>query len=140
MPAGHHPAHFRRQGGRRPLEAHVFTFTFYRPDERRTGRFGAVVVRGRMGQNGAIPTSYERARCLGSAAFCVDIRTCPSRLLPEHTPHLDRICAEQTGFPRLLDLLVAVAGYRPSIRLDLMGRDRAVLACAYDRAQARRPD
>ncbi len=93
-----------------------------------------------MGANGAIPTAYERATALGAEPYCVNIQTCPSRSLPEHTPHLDRICAEQTGFARFLDLLVAVGGYRLSIRLDLMGRDGAVLARAYDRAQARRGD
>ena len=138
-----HPLRSRRHRGRssgrrsHPLEAHVFTFRFYGPDDRRTGQLGAVIVRGRMGTNGAIPTAYERAAALGPGPFCIDIRTCPSRSLPEHTPHLDRICAERTAFPRFLDLLVAVAGYRPSIRLDLMGRDGAVLARAYDRAQAR---
>ncbi len=54
--------------------------------------------------------------------------------------HLDRICALHTGFRCFVDLLVAVAGYRPSIRLDLLGRDGAVLARAYDRAQERLGD
>ena len=128
--------------GRRshPLEAHVFTFVFYGPDDRRTGQLAVVVVRGRMGANGAIPTAYERAAALGPGPYCVNIQTCPSRSLPEHSPRLDRICAEQTAFAGFLDLLIAVAGYRPSIRLDLMGRDGAVLAHAYDRAQARRGD
>ena len=90
-----------------------------------------------MGASGAIPTTYER--CRGRArSYCVKIPTCASRSLPEHSPRLDRICAEHTAFPRFEDLHVAVAGYRPSIRLDLIGRDGAVLAHAYDRAQARR--
>ena len=93
-----------------------------------------------MGANGAIPTAYERAAGLGANPYCVNIQTYPSRSLPEHSPRLDRICAEHTAFPRFLDLLVAVAGYRPSIRLDLMGRDGAVLVRAYDRAQGRRGD
>lgn len=132
----------RQNGGRlsHPLEAHVFTFRFYGADDRRTGQLGAVVVRGRIGANGAIPTAYERAATLGPNPFCVDIRSCPSRALPEQAPKLDRICAEHTAFPRFLNLLVAVAGYRPSIRLDLMGQDGVVLARAYDRAQARRGD
>ena len=118
----------------------MFTFVFHGSDDRRIGQFAAVIVRGRMGANGAIPTAYERAAALGPGSYCVNIQTCPSRSLPEHSPRLDRICAEQTALPRFLDLLTAVAGYRPSIRLDLMGRDGAVLARAYDRAQARRGD
>ena len=123
-----------------PMEAHVVTFTFYGPDDRRTGRLATVVVRGKMGHTGAIPTAYEKARMVAPGPFCVDIRTHPSRRLPERTPHLDRICAEHTGFRSFLDLLVATAGYRPSIRLDLMGRDGVVLAHAYDRIQARLGD
>ncbi len=140
------PGHRRaRQRARCPtrhhsLEAHVFTFAFFGPDDRRTGQLATVVVRGKMGHTGAIPTAYEKAGTVASGPFCVDIRTYPSRRLPERTPHLDRICAERTGFRCFLDLLVAVGGYRPSIRLDLMGRDGAVLATAYDRVQARLGD
>ena len=123
-----------------PMEAHVFTFAFSGPDDRRTGRLAAVVVRGKMGQIGAIPGAYDKASTIAPGPFCIDIRTYPSRLLPERTPHLDRICVEHTGFRCFLDLLIAVAGYRPSIRLDLMGRDGAVLAAAYDRMQARLGD
>ncbi len=123
-----------------PMEAHIFTFAFFGPDDRRTGRLATVVVRGKMGHTGAIPTAYEKARMVAPGPFCVDIRTHPSRRLPERTPHLDRICAEHTGFRCFLDLLIAAAGYRPSIRLDLMGRDGVVLAHAYDRIQARLGD
>ena len=123
-----------------PMEAHVFTFAFYGPDDRRTGRLATVVVRGKMGHTGAIPTAYEKARAIASGPFCIDIRTHQSRQLPERTPHLDRICAKHTGFRCFLDLLVAAAGYRPSIRLDLMGRDGAVLGRAYDHAQQRLGD
>ena len=130
----------RRRMRAHPMEAHVFTFGFFGPDDRRTSQLGAVVVRGKMGQTGAIPAAYEKARAIAPGPFCIDIRTYPSRALPERTPHLDRICAEHTGFRCFLDLLVAVAGYRPSIRLDLMGRDGAVLAAAYDRVQARLGD
>ena len=142
MSTGHRRA---RQRGRCPkrhhsMEAHVFTFAFFGPDDRRTGQLTTVVVRGKMGHTGAIPTAYEKAGTVAPGPFCVDIRTYPSRLLPERTPHLDRICAEHTGFRCFLDLLVAVAGYRPSIRLDLMGRDGAVLASAYDRVQAQLGD
>ena len=123
-----------------PMEAHVFTFTLYGPDDRRTGRLATVVVRGKMGHTDAIPAAYEKARMVASGPFCVDIRTHPSRRLPERTPYLDRMCAEHTGFRCFLDLLVAAADYRPSIRLDLMGPDGMVLAKAYDRAQARLGD
>lgn len=36
----------------------------------------------------------------------------------------------------MLALLTAAAGYRPTIRLDLLGRDGLALALAYDRQQA----
>ena len=130
----------RRHMRAHPMEAHVFTFAFFEADDRCTGRLAAVVVRGKMGQTGAIPTAYEKARAVAPGPFCVDIRTFPSRALPERTPHLDRLCAQHTGFRCFLDLLVAVAGYRPSIRLDLLGHDGAVLARAYDRAQERLGD
>ena len=120
-----------------PMEAHVFTFAFYGPDDRRTSRFATVVVRGKMGHTAATPSAYEKAAAIAAGPFCTDIRTYPSRQLPERSPQLDRICAEHTGFRCFLDLLVATAGYRPSIRLDLMGRDGVVLAHAYNRIQAR---
>ena len=122
------------------MEAHVFTFGFFDADDRRTGRLAAVVVRGKMGQTGAIPAAYDKARTIAPGPYCIDIRTYPSRLLPQSTPHLDRICARHTNFRCFLELLVAVAGYIPSIRLDLLGRDGAVLARAYDRAQERLGD
>ena len=130
----------RRQMRAHPMEAHVFTFRFYGPDDRRTDRLAAVVVRGKMGQTGAIPAAYEKARTVAPGPFCIDIQTYPSRVLPERTEQLDRLCAQHTGFRCFLDLLVAVAGYRPSIRLDVMGRDGVVLARAYDRAQERLGD
>jgi hypothetical protein len=64
----------------------------------------------------------------------VDIRTVPA---PRATPLLDVLCRAHTAFPSFLALLTAPAGYRPSIRLDLTGRDGLQLARAYDRAQAR---
>lgn len=127
----------RRRMRAHPMEAHVFTFKFYGPDDQRTGRLATVVIRGKMGQTGAIPAAYEEAEAIAPGPFCMNIRTYPSRLLPERSPSLDRICARHTGFRCFLDLLVAVAGYRPSIRLDLIGRDGVVLARAYDRAQER---
>ena len=130
----------RRRSRAHPMEAHVFTFRFYGPDDRRTGQLATVVVRGKMGQTGAIAAAYTKAHAIAASPFCIDIQSCPSRHLPERSPHLDRICSEQTGFGSFLDLLIAVAGYRPSIRLDLMGRDGAELARAYDRVQTRRGD
>ena len=135
--AWQHAAHAGRHARAHPMEAHVFTFGFFGGTDRRTGRLAAVVVRGKMGQTGAIPAAYQKARAVAPGPYCIDIRTYPSRVLPERTMHLDRICALRTGFRCFLDLLVAVAGYRPSIRLDLLGRDGAVLAQAYDRAQER---
>ncbi len=145
MSTGHRRAWQRAARARRrmrahPMEAHVFTFVFFGPDDRRTGRLGAVVVRGKMGQTGAIPAAYDKARAIAAGPFCIDIRTHPSRALPERTPHLDRICVAHTGFRCFVDLLIAVAGYCPSIRLDVMGRDGVVLAAAYDRVQARLGD
>ena len=145
MSTGHKRAWQRAVRARRrmrahPMEAHVFTFTFYGLDDRRTGRLASVVVRGKMGQTGAIATAYEKARIVAAGPFCIDIRTYPSRLLPESTPHLDQICRAHTGFETFLDLLVAAGGYRPSIRLDLMGREGVSLARAYDRVQARLGD
>ena len=93
-----------------------------------------------MGQTHAIPAAYEKAEAIAAAPFCIDIRTYPSRALSKRAPHLDRICVEHTGFRCFLDLLIAVAGYRPSIRLDVMGREGAVLAAAYDKVQARLGD
>ncbi len=101
-----------------PMEAHVFTFGFFDQDDRRTKQLAAVVVRGKMGQTGAIPAAYDKAGAIAAGPFCIDIRTYPSRALPERTPHLDRVCVQHTGFRCFLDLVVAVGGYRPSIRLD----------------------
>jgi len=93
-----------------------------------------VLVRGKMGQVAAIGLAGEQARTLGyGEAFCTDIYTVPA---PRPTPGLDRLCRQHTAFPTFLALLTAAAAYRPSIRLDLLGRDGAVLAGAYDRQQA----
>lgn len=64
----------------------------------------------------------------------MDIRTVPA---PRATPVLDAICRRHTGFASFLDLLTAPAGYRPSLRLDLIGREGAMPARAYDQVQAR---
>lgn len=53
---------------------------------------------------------------------------------------LNALCRRLTAFRSFRALLTAEADYRPSIRLDLFGRDGAVLAKAYNRAQADRGD
>ncbi len=115
-----------------PVQLHVFSFDF--PESRGFRHVATVLVRGKMGQVAAICRAGEQARALGhGAAFCTDIHTVPA---PRPTPALDRLCRQHTAFPTFLALLTAAAGYRPSIRLDLLGRDGAVLARAYDRQQA----
>ncbi len=122
----------RRAERLRPVQLHVFSFDF--PETRSFRRAATVLVRGKMGQVAAIGPAGEQARTLGyGAAFCTDIHTVPA---PRPTPALDRLCRQHTAFPTFLALLTAAAAYRPSIRLDLLGRDGAVLAGAYDRQQA----
>ena len=116
----------------RPVQLHVFSFDLPGPEGFR--RAATVLVRGKMGQVAAIGPAGEQARALGhGAAFCTDIHTVPA---PRPTPALDRLCRRHTAFPSFLALLTAAAGYRPSIRLELRGRDGVVLARAYDRQQA----
>ena len=125
-------AQARRAKRLRPVQLHVFSFDF--PGTRGFRRAANVLVRGKMGQVAVIGPAGEQARALGhGAAFCTDIHTVPA---PRPTPALDRLCHRHTAFPSFLALLTAAAGYRPSIRLDLLGRDGAVLARAYDRQQA----
>ncbi len=125
----------RRAQRRRPVELHIFSFAF--SEVRGFRREANVLVRGRMGQNAAIGPAYDRAGLLGHGApFCTNIRTVP---VPRATPALDALCARCTSFSTFIALLTAPAGYRPSLRLDLLdllGRDGAALARAYDRAQA----
>jgi len=122
----------RRTERRRPIELHIFSFTF--SEVRGFRREASVLVHGKMGQNAAIGPAYDRAGLLGHGApFCTDIRTVPA---PRATPTLDALCARCTSFSTFIVLLTAPAGYRPSLRLDLLGRDGAALARAYDRAQA----
>lgn len=122
----------RRPARRWPDQLHVFEFRL--APEGLHPRFTTVLVRGRMGQNGAIGPAYEQARLRGREPVCTQIRTVPP---PRPTPVLDAICRAHTACPSFLVLLTATAGYRPTIRLDLMGRDGLVLARAYDRWQAR---
>ena len=88
----------------------------------------------RWGRSAALGPAYAQAGALGHGTpFCTDIRTVPA---PRPTPALDRLARRCTAFPSFVALLTAPAGYRPSIRLDRLGRDGAVLARAYDRTQA----
>ena len=122
----------RRPVRRSPAELHVLTFRIMAGGARPL--YATVLVRGRMGQNAAIGPAYDQARLRGGEAFCTDIRTVPS---PRQIPALDAFCRRWTGFTSFVALLTATAGYRPSIRLDLNGREGVVLARAYDRQQAR---
>lgn len=121
-----------RRAERRPVELHIFSFAF--SEVRGFRREASVLVRGTMGQNAAIGPAYHQAGLLGHGApFCTNIRTVPA---PRPTPALDALCARCTSFSTFIVLLTAPAGYRPSLRLDLLGRDGAALARSYDRTQA----
>ena len=127
----------RRRGRRRPAkrfpdQLHIFDFKL--APEGLYPRFATVLVRGRMGQNAAIGPAYDQARLRGCAPFCTDIRTVAA---PRPTPHLDALAQRHTAFPSFVALLTATAGYRPTIRLDLVGHDGLMLARAYDHWQAR---
>ena len=132
MQARRRRARRRRPAQRFPSQLHICEFRL--APEGLHPRYATVLVRGRMGQNEAIGPAYEQARLRGCRPFCTDIRTVPA---PRPTPALDELCQRHTAFPTLIALLTATAGYRPSIRLDLLGRDGLVLARAYDRWQAR---
>lgn len=126
-----HLSRRRRPARRHPDQLHIFSFI-------RSGVAGhrqavTVLVRGKMGQDTAIPLAGAQARTRMPGAFCTDINTVP---VPRSTPALDALVARHTGFPIFLALFTAAAGYRPSTRLDLLGRDGFRLARAYDRQQA----
>lgn len=122
----------RRAARLRRVELHIVSFRF--PEVAGFRRAGTVLMRGRMGQNAAIGPAHDHARALGfGSPLCVGIRTVPA---PRPTPALDAICRRHTAFSSFLELLTAAAEYRPSIRLDLLGREGAMLAAAYDRVQA----
>jgi len=127
----------RRRGRRRPAkrfpdQLHIFEFRL--TPEGLHPRFATVLVRGRMGQNAAIGPAHDQARLRGREPFCTDIRTVPP---PRPTSHLDALAQRHTAFPSFVALVTATAGYRPTLRLDLIGHDGLVLARAYDRWQAR---
>jgi len=115
-----------------PVQLHMFLFSY--PKVNGFRREASVLVRGKMGQVAAIGPAYAQAGELGhDAPSCTSIRTVPA---PRPTPALDRLARRCTAFPSFVALLSAPAGYRPSIRLDLLGRHGAALARAYDRTQA----
>jgi hypothetical protein len=119
----------RRAERLRPVQLHAFDF----PKSRGFRRAAIVLVRGKMGQVAAIGPAGEQARTLGyGAAFCTDIHTVPA---PWPTPALDQLCCQHTAFSTFLALLTAAEAYRPTIGLDLLGRDGTVLGRAYDRQQ-----
>ncbi len=117
---------------RRPTELHILEFDA--SGWNNPGRAATVLVRGKMGQVAAISLAYDQARAFGHGfAFCTRTRTVPA---PRPTPALDALTRRLTAFPTFVALLTAAAGYRPSLRLDLLGRDGLLLARAYDRTQA----
>ncbi|MDT7953439.1 MAG: hypothetical protein RQ966_18205 [Acetobacteraceae bacterium] len=128
----HRRAGRKRPAQRFPDQLHIFTFRL--APESLHLRFATVLVRGRMGQTEAIGPAYAQARLRGREPMCTEIRTVPA---PRPTPGLDAICRRHTACPSFLALLTATAGYRPTIRLDLMGHGGLVLARAYDRWQSR---
>lgn len=95
-------------------------------------RMATVLVLGTMDQGAALAVAAAEARSRGPEPWLTDVRTVKPLAA---TPALDAICRRHTASSSFLDLLTQPAGYRPSIRLDLMGRDGARLARAYDRAQ-----
>ncbi len=121
----------RRPARRHPEQLHVFSFAL--PGAAGHRQAVTVLVRGKMGQDAAIPLAGAQARVRMPGAFCTDINTVPA---PRPTPALDALTARLTDFASFLALLTAAAGYQPSIRLDLLGRDGLRLARAYDRQQA----
>ncbi len=124
-------AQARRATRRWPIELH--TFEFDAPGWNSPGHTTTVFVHGTMEQTAAIRPAYEQARALGhGSTFCTRIRTVPA---PRPTPALDALARKLTAFPAFVALLTATS-YRPSIRLNLLGRDGLRLARAYDRTQA----
>ncbi len=121
----------RRLARRHPEQLHVFSFTY--PGMAGCRQAMTVLVRGRMGQDAAILLAGAQARARVPGALCTDISTVPA---PRPTPALDATAARHTAFLTFLALLTAAGGYRPSIRLDLLGREGLALARAYDRKQA----
>lgn len=132
------PVHVQQRRSRRrcraqrhPEQLRIFRFIY--PAVAGHRQAVTVLARGTMGQDAAIPLAGVQARTRMPGGFCTDINTVPA---PRPTPALDTLVARHTAFPTFLTLLTAAGGYRPSIRLDLLGRDGLALARAYDRQQA----
>ena len=121
----------RRPAQRHPEQLHVFSFTRSTAAGHRQAL--TVLVRGKMGQDAAVPLAGAQGRERMPGALCTDINSVPA---PRPTPALDALTIRHTAFPTFLALLTAAGGYRPSIRLDLLGRGGLALARAYDRQQA----
>ena len=121
----------RRRAQTGPLSLHIATFRF--AHEGHVQRMTTVLIRGRMSQSAAISLAGNEAQGRGREPWLTDIRTVAA---PRATPALDAICQRHTAFRSFVELLTATAGYRLSIRLDLMGREGLLLAKAYDRKQA----
>lgn len=123
----------RRRPVQRPSEElHIVTFQTLPAGLH--PQFATILVRGRMGQDAAMDLARAQARPMSAeASLLTDISTV---LAPRPTPALDALTRRHTAFPGFVALLTAARGYRPSIRLDLLGRDGLVLALSYDRQQA----
>ena len=123
----------RRRQTRYPEQLHIVTFRSL-PGQGRPALLLTVLVQGRMGQDAAASLAHAQARpAAGQAPLLTGISTVPA---PRPTPALDGLTQRHTAFPGFVALLTAAGGYRPSIRLDLLGRDGLALARAYDRQQA----
>ena len=131
--SAHRRAAQARHAERLPsVQLHIFSFDCPEADGFR--RTATVLVRGKMGQLAAIGHAYDQAHTLGHGPpFCTGINTVPA---PRPTPALDALARKLTASPTFVALLTAAAGYRPSLRLDLLGCEGLVLARAYDRTQA----
>ena len=123
----------RRRPVQRPSEElHIITFRTLRTDLH--PQFATILVRSKMGQDAAVDLARMQAKPMfAEAPLLTDISTVPA---PRPTPALDAFTRRHTSFPSFVALLTAARGYRPSIRLDLLGRDGLALALAYDRQQA----
>jgi hypothetical protein len=121
----------RRPARNGPMRLHIVSFRF--APEGQFRRASTVLIYGRMDQAAAMKLAAVEAGIQGPEPWLTGINTVPPL---RATPALDRICRQHTASATFLALLTQPAGYRPSLRLDLMGRDGVVLARAYDRVQA----
>ena len=120
----------RRAARRLPVSLHISSVRF--TVAQGPPRMATVLVSGRMDQCAAMAEAMTTARTQGRDPWLTDVSTVrPLRA----TPTLDAICDRWTAARSFLDLLTQPAGYRPTIRLDLMGREGVLLARAYNRVQ-----